>query len=315
MKKYLVIDSGGSKTAAILYGEDFCRLGACVAGSLRSNTTSDPLYEKHADAIISSLGLRGAVVEAVRGTYEDRFLDLLRGVCEIKSAQRDGEMELGLSAAGLFGDGVLALCGTGATVFARYNGGRYAAGGYGAAVSDEGSGYYIGRQALCAAIRDFEGRGPKTALTEALAAHFGGYGREDFRSSVFSIYTQSERSPVACVGKCVPAVIETAVKGDGTAKKILLDAGTVMGEMTAALIKKHALPADIPVAVSGSVWRANPLFYEGFVSVLRREPVIPVLEPVAGAVARAYFERYGKADIGRIAEEYPEFTYDVNKMK
>ena len=315
MKKYLCIDSGGTKTAAILCGDDLRRLGVCVTGSLRSNTTSDPLYKKHADGLISALGLKGAAIESVRGTYEDRFLDLLSGVCEIKSAKKDGEMDLGLSAAGLFGDGVLALCGTGATVFARYGGSCYAAGGYGAAVSDEGSGYYIGRRALTAAIRDFEGRGPKTALTDALAAHFGSYGREDLRAAVFSIYMQSERSPVACVGRCVPAVIEAANGGDGAAKEILFDAGKIMGEMCAALLKKHGLPSDIPIAVSGSVWRANPLFYKGFVSVYGKEPVIPVLEPVAGAAARAYFERYGKADIGRIAAEYPEFTYDINKMK
>ena len=315
MKKYLVIDSGGTKTAAILYDENCGRLGVCVTGSLRTNTTPDPLYEKHSNAIISSLGLCGAVIESVRGTYEDRFLKMLKSVCEVKDAFRDGEMELGLSAAGLFGDGVLALCGTGATVFARYKGERYAAGGYGAAVSDEGSGYYIGRQALSAAIRDFECRGPKTALTEALAAHFGNYGREDFRSAVFSIYMQSERSPVARVGRCAPVVIETAEKGDATAKKILIDAGTIMGEMTAALIKKHSLPSDIPVALSGSVWRANPLFYKGFVSVIGREPVVPKLEPVAGAVARAYYDRFGKADTGYIASAFPEFTYDINKMK
>ena len=315
MKKCLVIDSGGTKTAAILYDEDLNRLGVCVTGSLRSNTTADQLYRRHAAELVNSLGLCGITLECVRGTYEERVIGLLSEHCSVKNAFRDGEMDLGLFAAGLFGDGVLALSGTGATVFAKYRNERFSEGGYGAAVSDEGSGYYIGRQALIAAIRHYERRGQKTALTDMLAKHFGAYTEETFREAVFSIYSQKERSPVACVSGCVPTVVEAARLGDVTAKEILYGAGRIIGESVAALIRKRGLPDGIPVAVSGSVWRANPLFYDGFVSVYGKAPVIPALEPIAGAIAKEYYDRYGEADISRVASQYPEFIYDINNMK
>ena len=318
MKKYLVIDSGGTKTAAILYGEDLKRIGAYVTGSLRSNTTPDALYEKHAEELISALGLRGGEIETVCGTFEDRAVSLFRSYCKVNGSRRDGEMELGLSAAGIFGDGVLALCGTGATAFARVNGQRLVFGGYGAAVSDEGSGYYIGRQALTAAIRDHEGRGPETLLTDVLADYLAGLTRNDFRQAVYTVYADNGRSPVASVARCVPAVINAAEQGDGTAKEILEDAGKITGSLVTALIKKYGLPHGIPVAVSGSVWRANPLFYNGFVSVYGKDPIIPLIEPVAGAVAKAIYEKTGKfddEDAKFIASQYPEFQYSIDKPK
>ena len=57
MIKYLVIDSGGTKTAAILYGEDLRRIAVCTAGSLRSNTTPDALYESHAEELCHDQGI------------------------------------------------------------------------------------------------------------------------------------------------------------------------------------------------------------------------------------------------------------------
>ena len=318
MKKYLVIDSGGTKTAALLYGEDLRRIGVCTAGSLRSNTTPDALYESHAEELIRSLGIKGEEIETVCGTFEDRAVMLFRKYCKINNSRRDGEMELGLCAAGLFGDGVLALCGTGATAFARVNGERLVMGGYGAAVSDEGSGYYIGRQALTAAIRDFEGRGPKTLLTDTLADHLAGLTRKDFRQAVYTVYADNGRSPVASVARCVPAVIKAAGSGDGTAKEIIEDAGKITGSLVTAIIEKNGLPRDIPVAVSGSVWRANPLFYNGFVSVYGKDPIIPRIEPVAGAVAKAIYEKTGKfdkEDAEYVASQYPEFRYSIDKPK
>ena len=39
-------------------------------------------------------------------------------------------------------------------------------------IGDEGSGYWIGREALAAVMRARDGRGPETQLTAAMLAHF-----------------------------------------------------------------------------------------------------------------------------------------------
>ena len=179
MKYYLALDNGGTKTAAILYDENLDRIGVCVSGSLRSNTNNAALVDKHLNELALGLHLNGLTVEELNGTYESSVVEKLGRICKIKNGVVSGELNMGLSAAGIFGDGLLALCGTGATSFARINGKRLFTGGYGAAVADEGSGYYIGRSAFIAAIRDSEGRGERTSLTDLIPQKLGFSGREE----------------------------------------------------------------------------------------------------------------------------------------
>lgn len=62
------------------------------------------------------------------------------------------------------GTGVVTL-GVGPKGFARVD-------GWGNIIGDAGSGYWIGRLALESAMRAFDGRGPRTALVDVMAAHF-----------------------------------------------------------------------------------------------------------------------------------------------
>ena len=323
MGYYLALDGGGTKVAAILYDDRFEPVRTCVTGSLRGNTTRRELIERHAAELVEGLGLAGMRIEAVGGVCEDAAVDAMRRVCRIGRDERSDELELGLSAAGLFGDGLLALCGTGSTLFGRLRGRTICAGGYGAAVADEGSGYWIGREAFLAAIRAREGRGEPTALAEAIPRWLGFPDPARFREAIFSIYAVSERSPTASVARCVPLVVKAAAGGDAVAAGILRRAGRLMGEQMRYLIEANGVPDDLPAAVSGSVWRENPLLLDEFLAALRRQsparPVIlPRLEPVMGAVARKYRERTGEftdETVRVLARRFPAFSYDVSKAK
>src|SRR3954470_15784363 len=69
--------------------------------------------------------------------------------------------------------GILINAGTGSIVYGRNADGEAArAGGWGHMIGDEGSGYWIGREALAAVMRASDGRGPATALTADVLAHF-----------------------------------------------------------------------------------------------------------------------------------------------
>src|SRR4030095_17024111 len=68
--------------------------------------------------------------------------------------------------------GVVIISGTGSIVYGRNaNGEASRAGGWGHMIGDEGSGYWIGREALSAVMRASDGRGPATRLTAAILAH------------------------------------------------------------------------------------------------------------------------------------------------
>jgi hypothetical protein len=69
--------------------------------------------------------------------------------------------------------GVVIIAGTGSIVYGRNAGGEAArAGGWGHIIGDEGSGYWIGREALAAVMRAADGRGPQTQLTRNILTHF-----------------------------------------------------------------------------------------------------------------------------------------------
>ena len=323
MKRFLALDAGGTKVAAVLYNDDFEQIGAVVSGSLRENTTSRKLVEKHIGQLIEGLGLDGGEIEEICGICEKSLIERIRTICHVKTHKIAKELDLGLSAAGIFGDGMLALSGTGAALFCRYRGEWFRAGSYGAPVADEGSGYWMGRSAFIAAIRDDEERGPRTLLTDLIPRHLGFKGREELGRSIFSIYGNADHSPVACVARCAPLVTEAAKLGDDVAAAILRDAGRLLAAQLRHLIRKHNLPDNLPLTISGSVWRGDRLTFDTFCSLIKaqcpsRTIIVPRLEPVLGVISRQYYGRYGHfdgKDAAFIAGNFPDFTFELDKPK
>lgn len=341
--KYLVIDSGGTKVAAILYDENFRLIAKARSGSLRANTTAPGQIDANFNEMMSQLGLEaGAQIEKIGGTFEANISQKLQKYLKVREIAVNGECDMGLCAAGLFGDGILALSGTGATVFARYSGKVVSAGGYGAMVSDEGSGYWIGRQATIAAIHDFEGRGQSTLLTPIISRAFLGktnengnitsnsfaelyetdaFWRARLREAIFSIYQSRNggltpvASPVAKVASLVPLVVEAAGKGDEIAQKILGEAAELLADQTICLIKNNKLPSHVAITVAGSVWKKNPIFYDNFRAKInnfdeKRAILLPEFEPIVGPVRKHMFER-GVEDSKLFLDEYSDFRINI----
>ena len=335
---YLALDSGGTKVAAVLYDGRFEPLATAFCGSLRANTTPAAQVEANFESMVRQLGLKdGQRIEVVAGTYEHAVGERLRKRFRVGmdsaggytgsdpfAAGLFGEMNMGLSAAGVFGDGMLALSGTGATVFARAGSKCLSGGGYGAAVADEGSGYWISREAMIAAIRGYEGRGEATLLTDVVLHHFGGpqFDRSRFREAVFSIYA-GNRSPVARVAELVPEVVEAAAAGDNASARILTEAGDLLALQLLSLARMNGISEQVPVAISGSVWRKNPLFLTAFTTRLQKrytEPakapslIIPRFAPLMGVLMRQMYEENGalsEADYAFLEARYGQFRYEI----
>ncbi|HEX4183218.1 MAG TPA: BadF/BadG/BcrA/BcrD ATPase family protein [Caulobacteraceae bacterium] len=71
------------------------------------------------------------------------------------------------------GDGAILIVGTGAVGLLVRGGERVSIGGYGAAVSDEGSGAWIGREAVRRALWAFDGRLPRSRVAARILAEVG----------------------------------------------------------------------------------------------------------------------------------------------
>lgn len=316
MKNYLAVDSGGTKVLAVLYDEEFRPIRICRTGSMRPNTTSAELIRRNIDDIIKRLDVEGRVIDHLSGITDGGLVERMRaGGTIFMSSSGCGEMEAGLAAAGIFGDALLALSGTGATLFGKYNGRSYTLGGYGAAVSDEGSGYWLARNAFGAAIRASEGRGEKTILEDMIAEQLG--SPKDLRAAIFRIYGQNAMSPVACVASCAPLVSMAAEAGDLVALSILRETGRVLANQLVALVRIHNLPHDLPITISGSVWKSHPALFDEFSTVLHecgmeREVTVPAFEPIVGVIINHYRSLhgdFGEKEKERFARLYADFEF------
>jgi len=319
MANHLAIDSGGTKVLGILYDDDFTPKAISRVGSFRTNTTSPELVRHNMEQMQRELGLTpGTVIDSVSGTVYQEFVEFLQKTCTIRQVDACGELEAGLYAACIFGEGMMTLSGTGSNVGALYKGQLYFAGGYGASVSDAGSGYWIARDAMNAAIADDSGYGDPTMLTGLIAAHFG-FPKDRFHDAVFSIYSNMDFSPVAQVASCAPLVSQAAAAGDPIACEILKQAGQILGKQAVALIRKKQLPDDLPMTVSGSVWRSHRILFDAFADCIRAQspnrPIcIPEFEPIMGIMIRHYHKLHGKFDENArqlLKDLYPQYSFEM----
>lgn len=322
-KIYVAVDSGGTKVQVIAYGEDFKPLGTVRAGSVRLNSTPQAVVKENCRIICDFLMQffektdEKPCISRLSGCVPPVLLKILSKKFRIASKKIVGEYRTAADACPVFGDCRIILCGTGATVFLGKGDTMYNVGGYGSNVSDEGSGYWMGRSALTAAIRCNEDRGPKTVLAELVCEKFGFM---DFREAVFSIYSDKTRSPVSIVASCAALLDKGADMGDKVCIDILTKAGSLLADQAAASLKMYEKeePEPLPIAIAGSVWKGHPLIFNTFYREFSekypgRAIKIPEFEPAIGPILRHYYETNGdftKKDLNFFKKTYKSFIYN-----
>ncbi len=327
MEKYHIsVDSGGSKVKAILCDENFRIVSEATSGSVRRTYHAPEICERHLGDLMHGLfdgheDIRH--IASIHGVMEHEITQALCSRCTVDRALCEGEGGVGLAAAGISGSGLLCLSGTGAVMYYinRETGRGGHAGGFGAVVFDEGSGYHIGRMACAAAIRSYEGFGGKTLLEPILAEHFG---HPDCLEDALSdgVYgPTATRGPIYAVASIAPLVGRAAHMGDAAALEILTHAGQCLGAQMNALIRRKAVPESIPMTISGGAYRSHPEVYRSLCETIRREnpdrPIIlPIFEPVVGALLCEWFAQ-GRTLDGEALDfwksEYRNYIYTIGE--
>lgn len=183
--------------------------------------------------------------------------------------------------------GVVVIAGTGSIAYGRDTRGRAArAGGWGYVLGDEGSGYWLGRQALRAVLRASDGRGPATPLTARVLAHYEVSRPQDLVREIY--YGRFKPSTVAA---CASLVEEVANEGDIWAQSLIETGAKELSLAARAVCDRLSLP-DGPVILAGGIFKAVPRLRAGMVNALttsRPGIVVRALthEPAAGAVSLA----------------------------
>ena len=107
-------------------------------------------------------------------------------------------------------------------------------GGWGYVLGDEGSGYWIGRAALRAVLRESDRRGPRTALSGLLLQHFGVTHAQGLIQEVYN--ANLKPAAIGALAQCVQSAFS---EGDAVATGILraaaneLEAGGAVGRTAA----------------------------------------------------------------------------------
>jgi N-acetylglucosamine kinase-like BadF-type ATPase len=185
--------------------------------------------------------------------------------------------------------GVVIVAGTGSIAYGRDAHGRAArAGGWGYVLGDEGGGFWIGRAALSAVVRQFDRRGPRTMLTEMVLGHL------QLASPTELIHAIYDRGIQRLAIGGVAAVVQQAFEaGDVMAGDILRRAALELTGAATAVIQRLEMRGDaFPIVLAGGTLRGIPSLAEDVAANLsdvapRSDVRVLQAEPAIGAVRLA----------------------------
>jgi glucosamine kinase len=298
---FLGIDGGGSKTSCLI-GDETSILGSgSAAGSNVVRVGETQAREALSTAIRQAcavaqvapsqiqrvcVGLAGAARPEVRDRVLAIISELIPGEIEVV-----GDIVITLQAAFGRGPGVIVIAGTGSIAYGRNTKGQTArAGGWGFAISDEGSGHWIGRTLVAAAIRASdepdEGEGANARVLESLMKSWHVETREQ-------LVPAANATPPPDFSALFPVALSLADSGDLIARDVLTQAGAELAKLGGTVIRRLFPQSDsVPVAMSGGVFGSSALvrqiFYNNLRSAHPAAVINPgVIEPVRGALELA----------------------------
>ena len=199
-------------------------------------------------ATAAGLGLAG-----LRSAADaDRIAALLRHRTGARVAVGD-DTDAALAGAFRGAPGIVVIAGTGSGAAGRDAAGRTVrVGGHGYLLGDEGGGYWIGRQAVGAALRAADGTGPPTELTELVRRAF-----DSLTGAEQQVHSNpTDRDLLARLVPLVTAAAGAGPAGDPVAVRILAEAA---GHLVALATAVRARLGPLPVAGVGGIFRCGPV--------------------------------------------------------
>jgi N-acetylglucosamine kinase-like BadF-type ATPase len=260
----LGIDAGGTKTVCLLADGDARIVAEARGGGANLQAAGELEVEKVLHEVMDqAIGDRSLIPAAIclgiAGVDREEDSVVVRAILRrlgFKTRVRVANDALVALVAGAGHEpGVVVIAGTGSIAYGRDAHGRAArAGGWGYVLGDEGSGYWIGRLALRAVMREADGRGPRTSLTPRILAHFGVTRPQDLVHEVY--YRQLEPAAIASIAGHVQAGVDD---GDRVATGLLEYAARELVTCAGSVTTQLALQQQPFVFVlGGGIFRAVP---------------------------------------------------------
>ncbi|MDH6364377.1 N-acetylglucosamine kinase-like BadF-type ATPase [Enterococcus sp. PF1-24] len=290
MKYIIGIDSGGTKTEAIVYdlaGNEQQRLNtgfgnllvdkkqglanikAAITGVLANRNLSECQLLVLGLAGIDSGGLK-KFLAAELAEFQIPFV-LLNDAQLAHYAQFKGE------------SGILVIAGTGSVCLGMKANTWYRVGGWGHLFGDEGSGYYIGKCAVQQALAEYDAGLAPSLLTNQLFTHFNITNT----LALVKVAYQLTKNQVAELAKIIAEVAPC----EPLAANILTEAGHALGEEVQKTVNKMQVNNQvISIGLNGSVIEHNPYVRQAFFTYLEQASFIPnFIEKETSSTKGAYY--------------------------
>jgi N-acetylglucosamine kinase len=300
MTRYVLgLDGGGTKTRAVIVDDRGRLCGTGVGGPSNFDDVGiGPAQASIGQAVDAArqmaalpqrpfaavfLGMAGVLSSSDRAIVQEMAQNLELASPEAVGIDHDCRVAL---AGGLSGrPGIVQIAGTGSSTFGMNEAGEtWRAGGWGYLISDEGSSYWLGTQAMRLAVSAFDGRLGPTTLLERVQQQLQ---LADMNEIMHRIYIRGlSRAEVAGLA---PLAIEAARAGDKVALALLDQGSLSLAEAVLAVAQRLGFsPGRCELAMVGGLFQAGDIFVQRFkAAVLDKLPacrVIPAeLPPVLGA--------------------------------
>jgi N-acetylglucosamine kinase-like BadF-type ATPase len=304
----LGIDAGGTKTVCLLADATGRVISEARGGGANLQAVGELEVEKvlH-DVMERALGDRPILPSVIclgiagvgRADDEAVVRSLMRRIGYKARIVLANDALIALVAGVAHEPGVVVIAGTGSIAYGRNADDEAArAGGWGYVLGDEGSGYWIGRHALRAVVRQADGRGRTTRLTPHVLAHFGVTRASEL---VHAIYHRNLRpSAIAAVSQ---AVQQAADEGDEVALTILSVGARELAGSAASVVRQLGLTdSTFSFVLAGGILQAVPrLAVELQAQLTELAPRSATIrldrEPALGAVELALADARGERRI------------------
>jgi len=284
------LDIGGTKTHGIRFEDGIPVADESAGSSNVQNVTPDEAARNLASLFARIGGGEVSCVYAGSGGIDtDEDAAALAALIEphVPGAQitvvHDSRL---LLAAGHASTGVAVIAGTGSAAWGRNaDGGEARAGGWGYLLGDEGSGYWLGREAVRYSLRRMNQGLPVDRLTAALLQSCG----VDHPNRLIALFHAPETGRRFWAQQA-RHVVEAAAAGHAEAQELLEQAGRDLAALALQVLQQLGIPG--PVILGGGLGTNVAPLQNAFrrhlaeagvtdVRVLEQEPVFGVLQLLA----------------------------------
>ena len=294
------VDAGATKTRAVAYDCEGNFIGEGLSGpgnyqnvglteAIKNIKEAISLAVKQGEPNIVAIGAAGL---DSRFDWET-FSPLVSGIAPKVIVQHDGV--IALFAETLGGPGVVVIAGTGSVV-EGFDGKQFIRlGGREWLLSDEGSAYWVGREALRKVLRMMEGIEKKTLLYDKVLSKIRVKDIDEFTLWVYR--SSCKKDLIASISITVD---ETAREGDETALEILRSGAEELANL--AIILANRIGTNI-VYLKGGMFNSQ-IYRNFFISYLNKHGLkgeVGKRDPVFGALVLGFKE--AGCDIKKLIRE------------